>query len=393
MSLAAVLALGVSAAALAMPAQADTTVDSQSGPIQVQTLAKLDNPWGMAFLPGGRLLITEKRGQIRVFADGKLSDPIANVPTVAYLGQGGLLDIEVDPNFAQNQFVYIYYAEAVQPQPQGANDPWDKRLGDQEEPDNTVKAGAVARARLDGMALADVKVIWRQEPAEVGRGHFGGRLAFAPDGKLLITSGDRQRFDPAQDMNSNLGKVVRINSDGSMPDDNPFAKGGGRRDIYSAGHRNPLGIAIHPTSGAIWVNEMGPKGGDELNLIAPGKNYGWPAVSNGSNYDDSPIPAHGTQPNFVAPVVSWTPVISPSGMAFYTGTLFPTWQGSALIGGLSSEALIRVTLNGDAVAGEERLDMGERIRDVAQAPDGAILVLTDGDGGELWRLTPGAKQP
>ncbi|MCC6920059.1 MAG: PQQ-dependent sugar dehydrogenase [Alphaproteobacteria bacterium] len=384
--------LAGSALYAALPAQAET-LDSQSGKIDIEALADLDSPWGMAFLPDGRLLISEKPGDLRIFAGGKMGPSLGGMPKVEDQGQGGLLDVTVDPDFANNQLVYFYFVEAADPQPDNASDPWDKRLGTQSEPDNTLKGGAVARGRLEGDALSEVTVIWRQEPKQIGRGHFGGRLVFAPDGKLFITSGDRQRFDPAQDPNANLGKVVRINPDGSLPADNPFAKQGGRGDIYSMGHRNPLGAAINPASGKLWIDEMGPKGGDEINIIAPGKNYGWPIVSNGSNYDDTDIPDHDTRPEFQAPLTSWNPVISPSGLVFYTGDMFPDWKGSALIGGLSSTAIIRVSLDGEKVTGEERITTGKRIRDLEQAPDGALMVLVDGEsGGALWRLTP-ARNP
>jgi glucose/arabinose dehydrogenase len=365
-------------------------VATRSGPVNVDSLAKLDNPWGMTFLPDGRLLITEKPGRLRIYAEGKLSDPIAGVPTVAYRGQGGLLDVEIDPDFARNKLVYLSYAEPAEQQPADARDVPDPRLGVYfDEDDNVLKGGAVARGRLDGDRLANVQVIWRQVPKTIGRGHFGGRLVFAPDGKLFITSGERQRFEPAQDLSSNLGKVVRINPDGTMPSDNPFAKQpGARPDVWTLGHRNPLGAAIHPTSRQLWIDEMGPKGGDELNRIERGRNYGWPIVSQGDNYDDSPIPRHATHPEFTPPVHSWNPAISPSGLIFYRGEVFPRWRGNAVLGGLSSKALIRVALDGDRVTDEEVIDMGRRIRDVIEAPDGAVLLLSDGNDGELLRLTP-----
>ena len=365
-------------------------VQAKSGALNVESLAKLDNPWGMEFMPDGGLLITEKPGRLRVFADGKLSEPIAGVPKVAYKEQGGLLDVTVDPDFANNRLVYLSYAEPAEQQPPDAKDPGDPRFSTYLDlSDVVLKGGAVARARLDSNELFDLKVIWRQVPKTIGRGHFACRMVFAADGKLFITSGERQRFDPAQDLASNLGKIVRINADGSAATDNPFAKkSGALPDIWTVGNRNALGIAFQPTTGKLWVNEMGPKGGDELNLIEPGKNYGWPLVSEGVNYDDSPIPRHSTRPEFTPGVHVWTPVISPSGMAFYTGNMFPKWHGSALIGGLSSKALIRVMFDGDKVSGEERVDMKKRIRDVIQAPDGAVLLLTDGAGGELLRLTP-----
>jgi aldose sugar dehydrogenase len=244
------------------------------------------------------------------------------------------------------------------------------------------------RAKLDGTRLTDTQVIWRQEPKTIARGHFGHRIVFGRDGTLFITSGDRMRFDPAQSLASNLGKVVRINRDGSIPKDNPFVgEADARGDIWSVGHRNMLAAAVHPTTGQLWVVEMGPLGGDELNAIERGANYGWPVVSNGDNYNKSPIPDHPTRPEFKAPVRMWTPVISPSGALFYEGSLFP-WRGNLVVGGLSSKALIRLSLDGTKVTAEERIDMQRRIRDFVQARDGALLVITDDKNGELLRVTP-----
>jgi aldose sugar dehydrogenase len=372
---------------------ADEVVPSKSGPVNVEHLAALNEPWGMEFLPDGRLLVTEKPGNLRIYADGKLSEPIGGVPKVAYREQGGLLDVAIDPDFARNGLVYLSYAEAAETQPPNAQDVEDPRFGGYfDKEDNVLKGGAVARGRLDGAQLRDVKVIWRQVPKTIGRGHFGGRLAFAPDGKLFITSGDRMRFDPAQQPGSNLGKIVRINPDGSIPTDNPFAgKSGTQADIWSLGHRNPLGAAINPATRRLWVHEMGPLGGDELNTPEPGKNYGWPVVSNGDNYDNSPIPDHVTRPEFVAPVTYWFPVISPSGFIFYSGSRFPAWKGHALVGGLSSEVLLRLKIEGGRVTEEERLTVRRRIRDVAEAPDGSVWVMSDGKDGALLRLTPAPK--
>jgi glucose/arabinose dehydrogenase len=372
-------------------AQPDSVVSTIAGNVHVTRLARLTHPWGMAFLPDGRLLVTEKPGRLRVFADGKLSEPVKGVPAVVFHEQGGLLDVEIDPAFARNQLVYLYYTEAADPQPAGARETGDPRFGDFDTTDNVVKGGAVARGRLDGDELEDVAVIWRQVPKTVGRGHFGGRLVFAPDGKLFITSGDRMRFDPAQDPASNLGKVVRIEPDGSIPSDNPYvADKDTLDDVWSLGHRNPLGAAIDPETRELWIHEMGPSGGDELNRIQARRNYGWPLASNGDNYDGSSIPDHRSKPQYQEPVAGWTPVISPSGFAFYTGERFPAWKGNALIGGLSSKALIRLFRKGNRVVGEERIEMGKRIRDVIQAPDGAVLLLVDGEQGELLRLTPEA---
>lgn len=393
---------GIRAAALAAILPALAVAQSQPRPgdpplsaaktLRIEQLATLEFPWGMASLPDGRLLITEKPGRLRIFADGKLSPPVENVPATAYRAkqgeQGGLLDVAVDPDFAQNSIIYLSYSEEDQPGSQTA-DTADSRFGNfLDLTDKRLMGGAVMRARLDGNRLADGKVIWRQEPKTIARGHFGHRIAFGRDGTMFITSGDRMRFDPAQSLSSNLGKVVRINRDGTIPQDNPFVgKPDARGEVWSLGHRNVLSAAVHPTTGQLWVVEMGPLGGDELNLVEKGANYGWPTVSNGDNYDKSPIPDHDTKPEFRTPAKSWTPVISPSGALFYDGSLFP-WKGSLLVGGLSSKTLIRLTIDGAQVTGEERIDMQRRIRDVLQLRDGALLVITDDKNGELLKLTP-----
>ncbi|HET7220144.1 MAG TPA: PQQ-dependent sugar dehydrogenase [Vicinamibacterales bacterium] len=385
------LAATLPALALAQTRSGDVTLSPTSS-VRIEQLAALELPWGMAFLPDGRLLITEKPGRLRIFADGKLSAPVENVPAVAYRPkpgeQGGLLDVAVDPEFAQNSRIYLSYSEEA-PQKSAQPHTADRRFGDfLDLTDTRLMGGAVMRARLDGNRLADTQVIWRQEPKTIARGHFGHRLVFGRDGTLFITSGERMRFDPAQSTASNLGKVVRINRDGSIPKDNPFVgKPDARGDIWSLGHRNMLAAAVHPDTGQLWVVEMGPLGGDELNLIERGANYGWPVVSNGDNYDKSPIPDHKTKPEFKAPIRTWTPVIAPSGAMFYDGSLFP-WRGNLIVGGLSSKAVIRLTLDGAKVTAEERIDMQRRIRDVIQARDGAVLVITDDQKGELLRLTP-----
>jgi glucose/arabinose dehydrogenase len=378
---------------LAQTRPSDVTLSPTSN-VRIERLASLEFPWGMALLPDGRLLVTEKPGRLRIFADGKLSAPLGNVPAVTYRPspseQGGLLDVAVDPEFNQNGRIYLSYSELA-PQQSGqaaTNDP--RFAGFLDLKDNRLMGGAVMRARLDGNRLADAQVIWRQEPKTIGRGHFGHRLVFGRDGTLFITSGERMRFDPAQSLASNLGKVVRINRDGTIPKDNPYVgKGDARGEIWSLGHRNMLAPAVHPTTGQLWVGEMGPLGGDELNVIERGANYGWPVVSNGDNYDKSPIPDHPTRPEFKAPIRTWTPVISPSGALFYDGALFP-WRGNLILGGLSSKALIRLTLDGAKVTAEERIDMQRRIRDVVQARDGALLVISDDMNGELLRVTPAA---
>lgn len=338
-------------------------------------VAQFDEPWAMTFLPDGRLLVTEKPGRLKLLdvQTGKVGD-IAGVPRVAHGGQGGFGDVILHPQFAGNAWVYLSYAEAG-----------EGGVG-----------AAVARAKLDlngegGGRLDDLAVIWRQHPKVPGQGHYGHRLAFGPDGKLWITSGERQKFTPSQDMSANLGKVIRLNEDGSVPADNPFhARGGVTAQIWSLGHRNPLGLAFD-SQGRLFVHEMGPRGGDELNLIKKGANYGYPVVSNGDHYDGRDIPDHNTRPEFEAPLITWNPVISPAGFIIYTGKLFPDWNGDGLIGGLSSEALVRVEFSGDGAREAQRFDMGKRIREVEQGPDGALWVLEDernGSGGRLLRLTP-----
>jgi glucose/arabinose dehydrogenase len=388
---AALVAAALPVLATAQTRPGEVTVNSTKS-VAIEHLATLEFPWGLAALPDGRLLVTEKPGRLRIFAHGSLSAPIANVTAVAYrpskTEQGGLLDVAVDPDFAKNQTIYLSFSERA-PETTAKGDTNDPRFGGfLDLSDNRLLGGVVARARLDGTSLADVRVIWRQNPKTIARGHFGHRLVFGRDGTLFITSGDRMRFDPAQSPSSNLGKVVRINRDGSIPKDNPFAgKTDARPEIWSLGHRNMLAAAVHPASGQLWVAEMGPLGGDELNVVERGGNYGWPVVSNGDNYDKSPIPDHQTRPEFTAPIRTWTPVISPSGAVFYDGSMFP-WRGSLILGGLSSKALIRLTLEGTKVTAEERIDMQRRIRDVIQASDGALLLITDDPKGELLRITP-----
>ena len=348
-------------------------------PFQVEEIAQFDEPWAMTFLPGGRqALVTEKRGRLLLWTrDGDAAAAVAveGGPQVDYGGQGGMGDVILAPDFARNGMIYLSWVEAGE---------------------GNVRGAAVGRARLvaDGRPprLEGLQVIWRQQPKMSGRGHYAHRLAFSPDGRhLFISSGDRQEFTPAQDRNANLGKVLRLNPDGSVPSDNPFAgEGGVTAQIWTLGHRNPLGLAFAP-DGRLWEHEMGPAGGDEFNLIERGSNYGYPIVSNGDHYDGREIPDHDTRPEFNAPEISWTPVISPSSLIFYTGSMFPQWRGSALIGGLSGQALVRVTIDGNTAREAERFPMGQRIREVEQHPDGSIYLLEDernGSGGRLLRLTP-----
>ena len=364
---------------LALLAAALVACDSWNAPLAQDTaftvteIARFDRPWAMAFLPDGRLLVSEKRGALRLFDVAGGSSAVAGVPAVSYGGQGGFGDIVLHPDFAANALVYLSYAEAGGRNTHGA---------------------AVARARLvlDGARseLTDLEVIWRQVPKVTGRGHFGHRIAFGPDGYLWISSGERRTFDLSQDPQSNLGKIVRLNDDGSLPPGNPFAGSGGvASQIWSLGHRNPLGLAFD-ADGRLWTAEMGPRGGDELNLVVRGANYGYPIVSNGDHYSGLRIPDHDTRPEFAAPVLWWTPVISPSSLMFYDGSEFPDWRGNAFIGGLSSHLLVRVEFDGDTAREAERFRMGRRIRAVAQGPDGAIWVLEDQrivGGGRLLRLS------
>ena len=344
-------------------------------PFSMTEVTRFDSPWAMTFLPDGRLLVTEMAGNLRLhdLGTGETGN-IEGVPEVVYAGQGGLGDVLLHPQFADNQQIYISYVEAG-----------EGGFG-----------AAVALARLElnengGGELEDLQVIWRQTPKMSGNGHFGHRLAFDNGGMLWISSSERQEFEPAQDMTGNLGKIVRLNGDGSVPDDNPFTdQGEVATQVWSLGHRNILGMAFD-ADGRLWAHEMGPRGGDELNLIEKGANYGYPVVSNGEHYDGRPIPDHATRPEFDAPVVTWTPVISPAGFIIYDGELFPEWQGSGFVGGLSSQSLVRIEFDGESAKEAERFDLQQRVREVEQGPDGVIWLLEDGkrgSNGTLLKLTP-----
>ncbi len=366
-----VLVLAVPAAAQPIPSMGQAgSVMTEAGPVAVQNLAGgLDHPWGMAFLPDGRLLVTERAGALRILGlDGTLSAPVAGTPTVFAQGQGGLLDVALDPDFGANGYVYLSYAR---PGPAGS------------------AATAVGRARMVADSLQGFETLFTEEPYITGPNHFGSRIAFSRDGHLFLTMGERFQFDPAQDLSNHLGTIVRIGRDGSVPDDNPFVgQEGARPEIWSYGHRNVESAAVHPETGDLWIAEMGPLGGDELNRIEKGANYGWPVVSWGINYDGTTIPDPPTRPDFADATTHWTPVISPSGMAVYTAGAFPEWTGSVFIGSLTRQGLVRVVVVDGEVTHEEIVPLDARIRDVEQGPDGHLYVLTDQDDGDVWRLAP-----
>jgi aldose sugar dehydrogenase len=367
-------------AALLLPLRAEMATaqifPSSAGNLKVESVAGgLVHPWSLAFLPDGRMLVTERPGRMRIVTRaGQLSAPLGGVPQVLARDQGGLLDVLLDRNFAQNRTIYISYAE-----------PFDGG-----------GRTALARAQLDaGEAprLTEFTVIYRQHgPASRGN-HFGGRIVQAGDGNLFLTNGEHfTDRDMAQTLDNDLGKIVRVTPDGAAPKDNPFVdKAGARPEIWSIGHRNPQGLAINPADGKLWEQEHGPMGGDEINIIVPGHNYGWPLVSYGVNYDGTPVATGKAQmAGMDDSVWHWTPSIAPSGMAFYTGDLFPGWKGSLFNGALKFELLSRLELKGDTAVKEERLLQGlhERIRDVRQGPDGALYLLTDNNAGRILRVTP-----
>lgn len=338
---------------------------------RVEKVATFDEPWAMTELGDGRLLITERRGKLKLYdPSSSQSIDILGVPPVAYGGQGGLGDIALHPDYKNNHQIYLSYAEKG----------------------NGGYGAVVVRGELNlqekNPRIRNIKRIWEQVPKVSGQGHYAHRMLFGKDGKLWISSGERQKFDPAQDMKSNLGKVIRLNDDGTVVADNPFTQQGEiGKQVWSLGHRNPLGIAFDHKD-QLWVVEMGPKGGDELNLIHKGENYGYPIVSNGDHYSGKEIPDHVTRPEFKAPEISWTPVISPSNLVFYQKQLFPQWTNKALIGGLSSEAIIVVDTESKPVREIQRLNMKQRIRDIYPAHDGSIWVLEDGKNAGLLRLLP-----
>lgn len=363
----------------AFPEQTRAPRAKSAGPIKADVIAtNLFQPWALEFLPDGRMLVTEKMGSLRLLSkDGKQSQLVPGIPAVDTANQGGLLDIGVDPDFARSRMVFFAYAERRQDGKSGAT---------------------LASARLeDGPSpkLQDVKVIYRQTPGMDSSGHYGARIVFAADGTLFLAQGERQvpagRYQ-SQDVTSLLGKVVRLNKDGSIPADNPFANDPkAKKEIWSYGHRNVQSAALQPGTNLLWTVEHGPMGGDELNQPEPGKNYGWPIIGYGIDYSGQKMPGGLTAaPGMEQPIYYWDPVIAPSGLAFYTGSLIPAWKGNLFIGGLATTKLVRLVLDGKKVVGEEWLlqDLGARIRDVVNGPDGALYVLTEEDNGRILRISP-----
>lgn len=371
-ALACVLTLGALPSALAQDTQRFRTDKVE---VIVETVARdLQNPWGLAFLPDNRMLVTERAGRLRIVeANGTLSEPIRGLPKLAVRGQGGLLDVALDPNFAQNRLVYLSYAE----------DRGEGRAGT-----------SVARARLseDGGALESLQVIFRQEPSYTGGNHWGSRLVFDREGNLFVTLGDR--FDlrnQAQNPANHIGKIVHIKPDGSPAPNNPFLnREDARPEIWSIGHRNVQSAALNPSTGELWTVEHGARGGDEVNIPQKGKNYGWPVISYGVDYSGAKLGEGTKKEGLEQPVYYWDPSIAPSGMAFYTGDKFPAWRGSVLVGALAGKLVSRLETNGNRVTGEERMlqQLGERIRDVRQGPDGFVYLLTDSRNGRILRMKP-----
>jgi len=365
-------ALTGSAQAQANPAP--ERVATQDYELLVETVASgLRHPWSLAFLPDGAMLVTERVGTVRlVTPDGRVSDPLAGTPPVADINQGGMLDIALDPDFAENRRVYMAYAE--------------ERGGG--------IGLSVARAALDreAEAFATPQVIFRQMPALSGGRHFGSRLVFHPDGTLFITAGDRgSHSDESQEPANHIGAIMRINPDGSIPAGNPHeSMPGWAPEIWSIGHRNVQGAAMRPGTEQLWAHEHGARGGDEINLIEPGLNYGWPVIAYGVHYSGAPIGLGTHEEGMTQPVFYWDPSIAPSGMAFYEGDAFPQWRGDLFVGALAGRLLSRLTFAGDAVIAEERMlgGLGERIRDVRNGPDGALYLLTDAENGRILRLVP-----
>ena len=349
----------------------DRVYRSERAAFRLNTIAGgLEHPWGMAFLPGGDILVTERPGRLRLIRGAKLQRrPVGGVPNVVARGQGGLMDVIAHPRFADNRLIYLSYAAKGR-----------DGVGTH-----------VARARLEGDKLTGLRVIFAALPRNSGGVHFGSRMVFGRDGLLYITSGERGESADAQKLTTHTGKVIRLTDTGAVPPDNPFVgRAGAKPEIFTFGHRNPQGIARHPATGRIWAVEHGPKGGDEINILAPGTNYGWPVITYGRSYIGFSIGEGTHKPGMAQPVKYWVPSIAPSGMAFYTGTKIPGWTGSLFVGALALQHLNRLTLKGDKVIGEERLlrEWDKRIRDVRNGPDGYLYILTDEDPGALVRLEP-----
>jgi glucose/arabinose dehydrogenase len=368
-------AVPILAVALSAPPLPAQTFPSSAGDLTVETFARgVDSPWSLAFLPDGRMLVTERPGRLRIVGkDGKLSRPLAGLPKIFARDQGGLLDVALDRDYPANRTIYFCFAE-----PSGAG-----------------ARSAVARARLrdEGASrLDEVKVIFRQQgPLSTGQ-HFGCRIVQTPDANLFVTLGEHNRYrNEAQNLGNHLGKIVRIRPDGSVPPDNPFVgKAPAKPEIWSYGHRNPQGAALDPQTGLLWEHEHGPRGGDEINIPLAGRNYGWPVIGYGIDYSGAKIHAGSSKAGMEQPIKYWVPSIAPSGMAFYTGDLFPAWRGNLFVGALAGALLVRLELDGDTVGKEERLlrELDERIRDVRQGPDGALWLLTDAPDGRILRVTP-----
>lgn len=372
----ALLATTAAAEAAADALPSTTTVPTEHGPVRLQTVARgLEHPWAIAFLPDGRLLVTERPGRLRIVsAAGSLSAPVAGLPAVYAEGQGGLLDVVLDPQFGDNRRIYFSFSEAG-----------DGGAG------TAVGRGRLVHEAADAPRLDDVTVIFRQQPKVRGSLHFGSRLVFGRDSTLFVTLGERYQRERAQRPDEHLGKLVRINADGTVPADNPFVNTPGTLpEIYSLGHRNVQGAALHPATGRLWTIEHGARGGDEINTPEAGKNYGWPIITYGLDYSGARIGEGTAKEGLEQPLWYWDPSIAPSGAAFYTGARFPAWHGHLFVGALKARLLVRLELDGTKVVHEERLlaDLQQRIRDIRAGPDGCLYLATDSPDGRILRLEP-----